>query len=187
MHECDAGNEVRASLYALGLLDETESAVFERHLSSCARCTDEVRKSGEMAVDLARVGPTYAAPEGLRQRVLKEAVLPGGVAALVRADRMNWQPTPYSGVSIARLYEDPIRGELATLIRMMPGARYPSHRHHSLEHCYVVEGDVVFEDHALEAGDYSAGSPTRDHSSATTVRGCLLFIVHGMQDQIHAH
>ena len=87
---------------------------------------------------------------------------------------------------MARLYEDPIRGELSSLVRMLPGARYPSHRHASLEHCYVIEGDLVFEDHTLLAGDYSAGTPDKEHTAATTKNGCLLFIVHNTQDRVYA-
>jgi anti-sigma factor ChrR (cupin superfamily) len=87
---------------------------------------------------------------------------------------------------MARLYEDPIRGELASLVRMMPGAHYPAHHHASLEHCYVLEGDLVFEDYVLAAGDYSAGGPDKDHTSATTKQGCLLFIAHSIRDQVHA-
>jgi anti-sigma factor ChrR (cupin superfamily) len=69
---------------------------------------------------------------------------------------------------------------------MRPGARYPSHHHRGLEHCCVLEGDVVFEDYAMVAGDYSAGSPDEHHTSATTQAGCLLFIVHDLGDQVHA-
>ena len=111
-------------------------------------------------------------------------MLPRGLVALVRGEKMNFQPTPFTGVFIAQLYEDPIRGERTSLVRMMPGAHYPSHHHTSLEHCYVVEGDLIFEDHTLTAGDYSAGSPGKDHASATTDQGCLLFIVHDVRDQV---
>ena len=185
MQRCE--HEQSASLYALGLLDESESSTFEQHLSSCLLCAAEVRESSRLAVHLARTIPASAAPAALRQRVLQEAVLPRGVIALARGDRMNWQPTPFTGVTMARLYEDPIRGELASLVRMMPGAHYPSHHHASLEHCYVLEGDLVFEDYVLAAGDYSAGGPDKDHTAATTKNGCLLFIVHNLQDQMHAH
>ncbi len=182
MQPCDYGD--RASLYALALLDESESRTFEQHLSSCSFCAAEVRESGDLAVQLARTIPASAPPAGLRHRVLSEAVLPRGLVALVRGEKMNFQPTPFTGVSIAQLYEDPIRGERTSLVRMMPGAHYPSHHHTSLEHCYVVEGDLIFEDHTLTAGDYSAGSPGKDHTSATTDQGCLLFIVHDVRDQV---
>jgi|HubBroStandDraft_6_1064221.scaffolds.fasta_scaffold247045_2 quercetin dioxygenase-like cupin family protein len=185
MQPCEQGD--RASLFGLGLLDEAEAGAFQQHLSSCATCAAEVRESGGVAVELARTIPASAPPASLRQRVLAEATRPTGVLALVRGKDMQWQPTAFAGVSVARLYEDPSRGELASLVRMSPGAHYPSHHHAHLEHCYVVEGDLIFEDHAMVAGDYSAGSPHNDHSSATTTQGCLLFLVHNMRDQVHAH
>ena len=109
------------------------------------------------------------------------------IVLLARGKNLDWQETPLAGVAIARLYEDPVRGELASLVRMSPGAHYPSHHHASLEHCYVIEGDLIFEDHTLRAGDYSAGSPDKDHASATSKNGCLLFIVHNTRDQVQAH
>jgi quercetin dioxygenase-like cupin family protein len=181
--ECGFGD--RAPLYALGLLEDTETGSFEQHLSSCPLCAAEVRESGDLAVQLAGTIPASIPPAALRDRVLAEVVLPRGVVALVRGAKMNWQATPFDGVSIARLYEDPDRGDLTSLVRMTPGARYPSHNHAGLEHCYVLEGDLVFEDHTLTAGDYSAGSPHKDHTSATTKAGCLLFIVHDRRDRVH--
>jgi anti-sigma factor ChrR (cupin superfamily) len=182
MQYCDNGD--RASLYALGLLDEAESRAFEQHLSSCPVCAAEVRETGDIAVRLAGTMPASAPPEGHRQRVLTEAVLPRGVVALARGAQLNWQPTSFEGVLMAKLYEDPVRGELASLVRMKPGARFPSHHHAAIEHCYVVEGDLIFEDHTMTAGDYSAGKPDREHSAATTHGGCLLFIVHHAGDQL---
>jgi hypothetical protein len=67
---------------------------------------------GDLAVRLAGTIPASAPPAGLRQRVLAEAVPPRAVLALVRGETLNWQPTPFAGVSVARLYEDPIRGDL---------------------------------------------------------------------------
>jgi anti-sigma factor ChrR (cupin superfamily) len=185
MQNCD--NEDRASLYALGLLDEAESRTFEQHLSSCPVCAAEVRESGDIAVQLAGTMPAATPPEGLRQRVITETVLPRGVLALARGAQLNWQPTSFEGVFMAKLYEDAVRGELASLVRMKPGARFPSHQHAAVEHCYVVEGDLIFEDHTMTAGDYSAGKPDKEHTSATTQGGCVLFIVHNAGDQIHVH
>lgn len=185
MQTCD--HKDQASLYALGLLDEAGSSEFEQHLDSCEVCAVELRESSEIAVQLAGTISPSSPPSSLRDRVLNEAVLPRGVAALIRGQKMNWQPTEFTGVSVARLYEDPVRGELTALVRMAPGARYPSHRHTSLEHCYVIEGDLIFEDYVMTAGDYSAGTPYKDHSAATTKTGCLLFMVNNLRDQAHAH
>lgn len=185
MQQCGQGD--RASLYALGLLEPEESSAFELHVSTCLSCAAEVRESGELAVELTKSLPVSSPPLNLRQRVLSEAVLPRGVLALVRGKQTTWRKTPFQGVFVARLYEDSVRGELTSLVRMLPGARYPSHHHAGLEHCYVIEGDLIFEDHILNAGDYSAGSPEGEHGSATTKNGCLLFIIHNRADQVHVN
>ncbi len=185
MHECERGEQ--ASLYALGLLEGADRSAFEQHLDGCAECTAEVRQAGDVAVELARSIPESAAPAALRSRVLLQASLPKGVVALARGANLKWHPTPFPGVTAARLYEDPVSGDIASLVRMAAGGYYPSHHHAGLEHVYVVEGDIVFQDHVMTAGDYSAGCGGDDHSAATTKNGCLLFIIHNMRDQIHAH
>jgi len=185
MVQCGDGDS--ASLYGLGLLDESESRAFETHLTTCPSCEATLRESGELAVALARTIPVAVPPVSLRQQVLTQATLPRGVAALARGEHLDWQPTPFAGVSMARLYEDPVRGELASLLRIAPGAQFPSHHHSGVEHCYVIEGDLVFDDHELLAGDYAAGIPGGDHSASTTKAGCLLFIVLNARDQVHSH
>jgi anti-sigma factor ChrR (cupin superfamily) len=186
-------HENRASLYALGLLDTAESQVFEKHLSSCSICEKVVRQSGDLAVELARTIPLSSPPEELRGRVLaplsnevrKNVPLPKGVAALVRGPELNWQPTQFPGVFLASLYTDSTHGELASLVRMEPGAIYPSHHHSQVEHCYVMQGDLVFEDHVLNSGDYEAAQPGTKHSPVTTKSGCLLFLVHNVNDTVY--
>ena len=182
-------HENRAALYALRLLDTAESQQFERHLRSCSICQNSIRLSGNLAVELVGTIPLSSPPEDLRGRVLaplsKQAPLPKGVAALVRASELNWQPTAFRGVFLASLYADSTHGEMASLVRMEPGAIYPSHRHSQVEHCYVMQGDLVFEDHVLNSGDYEAAQPGTDHAPVTTKSGCLLFLVHNVNDTVH--
>src|SRR6202012_2149025 len=102
--------------------------------------------SADLAGQLARTIPVTAPPTGLPERVLAEAVLPRGVVALVRGANRKWQATPFAGVSIARLFEDHSRGELTSLVRIMPGACYPAHHHAILELGNWCVGDLVFED-----------------------------------------
>lgn len=184
MQSCE--HQDQAAMYAMGLLDEQESSAFEHHLSSCSTCAVEVRGSADLAAELAAAPPTATPPAWVRERVLANAKLPRGVLALARRDSLEWKPTPFRGVSMARLFQHPAHGGIASLVRMSPGAHYPSHRHADVEHCFVIEGDLAFEDHTLSAGDYSAGDPNADHGSATTRDGCLLFIVQSVHDQLQA-
>jgi anti-sigma factor RsiW len=64
------GTDVAA--YALGSLNEAERGNFERHLDTCAVCTDELLAFGEVIVALNEGAPPQRAPAGLRRRVLAE-------------------------------------------------------------------------------------------------------------------
>src|ERR1700722_19987374 len=116
MQTCEQSD--RASLYALGLLDEVEVAPFEQHLDSCASCAAQARESSDLAAGLACTIAVSVPSAELRRRVLSQAVLPSGVVALARGANLQWQPTPFPGVTMAQLYGDPVRGELASLVRM---------------------------------------------------------------------
>ncbi|MDP9071164.1 MAG: zf-HC2 domain-containing protein [Actinomycetota bacterium] len=61
--------EVRGALaaYAIGALEEPETARVEDHLASCPECRDEVRQLQE--VTTSALGPDGDAPDGLWSRV----------------------------------------------------------------------------------------------------------------------
>jgi anti-sigma factor ChrR (cupin superfamily) len=69
---------------------------------------------------------------------------------------------------------------------MTAGAVYPPHRHFGPEHCYVLEGDLIFDGHALYAGDYEVAVEATDHSPVTTRHGCLLLIINNQRAQLPA-
>lgn len=73
--EHDEHDEHLASLtgaYVLDALDPLERARVERHLSTCPRCSEEVRSFQETTARLA-AGTATSPPPGLRARVLAEA------------------------------------------------------------------------------------------------------------------
>jgi quercetin dioxygenase-like cupin family protein len=72
------------------------------------------------------------------------------------------------------------------MVRMAPGAVYAPHRHAGDEHCYVLSGDLIFEDHTLGTGDYSVNPAGTTHSRSTSKQGCLLLVMHNVRDQILA-
>jgi anti-sigma factor ChrR (cupin superfamily) len=123
----------------------------------------------------------------LRKKVLATATLPKGVEALVRAGEMRWRPTPFTGVTYKPLFVDPIGGQAASLVRLEAGAVYPAHRHTEVEHSFILEGDAVFDDHTLFAGDYEAAGAGRRHSSITSKTGCVVFLLHNRHDEVFVH
>ena len=55
--------------YALGALDATDRAAFERHLAECQACASEVRSLQPVVDGLAQVVPLVDPPAALRERV----------------------------------------------------------------------------------------------------------------------
>jgi anti-sigma factor ChrR (cupin superfamily) len=178
-------------LHALGLLDKLESDAL------LANATPEVmveldaygRTAGQMA-ELSAKQPSQSVKDRLMARIAPAAdtrrALPDGVVALVRAQEGKWMPTPFPGITVKPLFFDEKSGNQSLLVRMQPGSTYPSHHHVGLEHSLVLEGDAVFSDHTLHAGDYEVGDAAHDHCSITTKGGCLVFLMRNHADHVLA-
>lgn len=184
-----ANDEVRevALLYSLGLLEQELASGFRQHLESgCPVCESELRGFNEVAAQVADSLPQAKPHPRLRQELLNRIGREGSRATIFRAHDGEWQTSPFAGVSLKQLYVDPTTGYVTSLVRMTPGAVYPPHHHAGLEHCYVLEGDLVFHDHTLHSGDYEVAISASDHSSVTTKSGCLLLIINNQRDQLLA-
>jgi 4-hydroxy-tetrahydrodipicolinate synthase len=58
----------------------------------------------------------------------------------IDVEALPWKPTPYKGVDIKILMEDPETGITTSLTRFAPGAELPMHEHVELEQSWVLEG-----------------------------------------------
>jgi quercetin dioxygenase-like cupin family protein len=174
-----------AALYSLDALDPGEASEFEAHLSRCRECSDEVRVLRETAARVLARSVTTDPPESLRDRVLSRIKKESG-GALVRREEGEWREIGVAGVRVKQLFKDPVSGTLTSLVRMDAGSSYPRHVHARLEHLFVLEGDLVFEDHTLLAGDYEAAAGGTEHCSATTRGGCMVLTFSNLADEMLA-
>ena len=101
------------------------------------------------------------------------ASLPGTVT--LRAGTYDWRPLS-QGIDHAVLWVNEAANRKSLLIRMQPGARYESHEHDDDEECLVIEGDLVFGDLVLHAGDFHFAPKGRTHPPAYSPSGCLLYV-----------
>jgi len=176
-----------ALLYSLGLLEPELASTFHEHLESgCPVCESELRGFNEAVAQLAGSLPEAKPRPSVRRELLDRVGRERARAAIFRAQEGQWQASPFAGVSLKQLFVDPTTGNVTSLVRMTPGAVYPPHRHAGLEHCYVLEGDLIFHDHTLHPGDYEVAVAASDHSSVTTKNGCLLLIINNQRDQLLA-
>lgn len=176
-----------APLYAAGALDPSHAAEFEEHLrSGCVACQAALRDVIEAVADLALALPPAQPRAGLRTRLMDRVVPPppNALSVLVRANQLEWRSAGVPGVMTKRLFVDKSTGNVTSLLKVEPGAVYPAHRHAGLEHTYVIDGDVIFNDHELDSGDYEVALASTAHSSITTREGCLLLVINNQRDEI---
>lgn len=103
---------------------------------------------------------------------------------VVRHDDGDWEETGAPGVRAKSLYTDPDRRYVTMLVRMAPGASYPSHRHAGVEECFVLEGDLRVGSTLLRAGDYQRADSQSSHEVQSTEHGCLLLLVSSQDDEL---
>lgn len=95
----------------------------------------------------------------------------------VDASRLGWTPSPSSSVWRKRLHRvgSTEAGQVTSIVRYEPGARFPAHGHPEGEEILVLEG--VFSD---EHGDWPAGTyllnPEGFRHAPFSREGCVLFV-----------
>lgn len=184
-------DEIRdlAILHSAGLLDEEQTRGFESRLWA----GDETAKAEflafrETAAQLSFALPPARPEPALRERLLERIgaeesePLPG--IHVLRSSPQGWRSTPYPGVSFKTLYVDRTSDMVTSLLRLEPGAKYPTHRHAAAEQCLVIEGEVSIGDLVLRAGDFEWAQSQTIHPVLESARGCLLLIVASRHDEI---
>ncbi len=194
-----------APLYVIGALESGEALRFEEHLrGGCQACEGDLRSHQRVIGELALLAPAIEPPLGLRSRILEAAVMPAQDATsgsiqvwkrwaapaenpdwfLLRGRDGDWEGIGIEGISVRRLFTDPVRDSVTMLIRMEAGTSYPSHRHGGPEECYVVEGDLRIGDVVMRKGDYQRVEGQSVHPVQSTKGGCLLLLVSSLHDEI---
>lgn len=187
----------RAALYTLGALRGDEVREFEAHLQTgCNRCAAEVDGFAAVASELGRLVPPEAPRPSLRTRVLERIATQGpdsSVAVIeeaglrfVRPGRLGWSPGGRSEIEVKLLFRDAQRRYSTQLVRMAPGATYPSHRHAALEELYLLEGDLLVSGVLMQAGDYCRAETGTVHSDISTRKGCLFISMSSECDELLA-
>lgn len=180
----------RAESYALGMLDAQQARAFRKHLAEgCSICERELRGALKTVTRLSLLVPQAEPRPELRDRLLQRVIMDSAAGMkgihVVRAEQSGWVRSGIEGVTVKRLYADAANDSVTMLVRMEPGATYPSHRHRRPEQCFVLEGDLI-QDVVLNAGDYTCADPETIHPVSRTVNGCLVLIVSSMHDEILA-
>ena len=169
-----------AALYSLGALPPEEKASFEQRLKSgCPLCTTEYTEYACVVDEIALSTPAQNPNPSVRQRLLdrigaSKAQSSKDEMKLVRASETPWRPLPVSGIEVR-----PLLGQKTLLVRMQPGAVYPSHEHRYAEQCYVLEGSVIDSAGVMAfAGDFICMPAGSKHGEIRTETGCVFLLAY---------
>jgi anti-sigma factor ChrR (cupin superfamily) len=178
--------EALALADAIGALDADERASLEARV---ALLTPEqqahVASLYDVALALGSAVDQIEPPARVRNAVLAATRAPGRYS--VFAGDRPWADTPLPGIQMKVLSIDQARGMATMLIRAIPGAVYPSHRHSGPEECYVIRGSVVIDGRVLRAGDFHHADADSDHGEITTTEGAEVLIVGAIDDYLPDH
>ena len=170
--------EESAALYLAGALTPEEYSTFEAQLNA-GWAEGSTALLGMQAavraivVTVPPIAPRAAVKDGLLQK-LKAIQLPG--IRFRFADDDEFVQTPYAGVAVRILNKDRERKQFTFLMRLQPGASYPSHPHDGPEECLVLEGEIVVDGVRMKKGDYQRAEPGHDHCDQFSDTGALLYI-----------
>ena len=122
----------------------------------------------ELYAQLALAAPAATPPPSLRDRFLSG--LPRQGYDVVRANQGSWKPFAAPGVWRRNLSDG------SFLLKLDPGAVLPAHPHDHHEHCFVLEGDIFDDEHALGPGDYEIRYAGTAHTPISSRAGAIVFI-----------
>ena len=172
--------DIEAALVALGVLDEEPGATVSRDGADPAFAAEIARWEMRLA-GLARAVPQEAPSSEAFAAVLRTIRGPeprqdqSGGTVTVRAEEGRWREMA-PGVAVKLLWLDRSSRRRAVLMRVAPGAVYPSHAHDGDEECLVLEGEVSFGELTLRAGDFHLARKGHRHPPAASPQGCVLYI-----------
>jgi quercetin dioxygenase-like cupin family protein len=172
----------RAALHVLGALSAEAAREFERHLDEgCTVCAVERDAFAAVAADLAVATPSVSPRPELRSRLLQAAPAERCTERAAGFHFMRGREGAWielaPGVLRKSLAGRPGTPPATYLVRLAPDTVVDAHTHGAVEHCYVLEGDLLVAGERLVAGDYHEAPAGSVHRNLGSEGGCLLLIV----------
>jgi quercetin dioxygenase-like cupin family protein len=178
-----------ATLYALQVLPASEISVFEDHLPTCAECQREIETLRPIINSFAfwpteLLRPPTSLWKRLSQRIsVDESGTEPVSAPDTKPAEPEWEKVT-DGVFCKLLSMDAETSRVAMLVRLAPGADYPSHRHAGFEELHLLYGELRIDERKLQAGDFiRAETGSIDHR-VWSEAGCTCVLLTSTRDTI---
>ena len=172
--------------YALNVLPAREVAAAAAHIASCPDCQRELESLRPVVyrfvawpTDVLR--PTTSLQGRLALRIAEET----GKQPVLPPERQwsepDWEQVA-PGIECKLLAADAERHLVSMLVRLAPGASYPTHIHAGVEELHLLDGELWIEDRKLVPGDYNYGPPGHTDVRVWSETGCTCVLVTSTRD-----
>jgi anti-sigma factor ChrR (cupin superfamily) len=125
--------------------------------------------------------PAPSLRERLARRISKESGIAGGTAPASGWQEPEWEEVA-PGIAVKLLANDAVRQRVSMLVRLLPNASYPAHRHAGLEELHLLDGELWIDDRKLVPGDYNRGDMPGGDDRVWSETGCTCVLVTSTAD-----
>jgi quercetin dioxygenase-like cupin family protein len=176
--------------YALQVPRASEVAAAEAHIATCADCRREleslcpvVNNFVSWPTDVLRPPASLQARLALRiaEDTRKEPVPPPAGPGEQTWSEPEWEQVA-SGIECKLLATDAERHRVSMLVRLAPGASYPTHTHADAEELHLLDGELWIDERKLVPGDYNYGAPGAGDERVWSETGCTCLLVTSTKD-----
>ena len=172
--------------FALQVLPRGEAAAAEAHIASCPDCKRELDSFRPVLdrfvswpTDVLR--PTASLQGRLALRIAEET----GKQPVLPPERQwsepDWEQVA-PGIECKLLAADQERHLVSMLVRLAPGASYPTDTHAGVEELHLLDGELWIDERKLLPGDYNYGPPGASDERVWSETGCTCVLVTSTRD-----
>jgi anti-sigma factor ChrR (cupin superfamily) len=172
--------------YAAQALAPSEVAAAQVHIASCPECQREL-ESLRPVVDRFVSWPTdvlrpMTSLQGrLALRIAKETGKQPVLPPAQQWSEPEWEQVA-PGIECKLLATDTGRHRVSMLVRLAPGASYPTHTHAGVEELHLLDGELWIDERKLVPGDYNYGAPGAVDQRVWSDTGCTCVLVTSTKD-----
>jgi hypothetical protein len=180
--QCD--HTKRVYPYVLRTLTDAETAAMESHIAECNQCRYEFETLEPIVASFVS-WPSAERPRSLWLRLARKVASHTAPLPAARLPPTFTQPDwkqVGDGIHCRLLSTDIEHQRISMLVKLAPGATYPSHTHAGVEELYLLDGMLMIDDRLLYPGDYNRAEPGTSDTRVWSATGCMCVLITSISD-----
>jgi anti-sigma factor ChrR (cupin superfamily) len=187
-HENHCAHSEVTCAYAAQALPSSEIAAAEAHIASCQDCQSEVKSLRPVVNRFVSwptdvLGPTTSLQMRLALRIVEETGQQPVLPPTRQWSEPEWEQVA-PGIECKLLATDTETDRVSMLVRLAPGASYPSHTHAGVEELHLLAGELWIDERKLFPGDYNHAAPGTGDERVWSETGCTCVLITSTKDML---